>query len=97
MDNAFRNYDLCGGWLAKSPLTREKLAHYQIENPEMALVDREGIYFIASIDKDITWLQEYYSGKDYRVNVEKCDTIADSDGVEQFAVYQVSNVIDRKA
>lgn len=97
VDNSFRNYDLCGGWLAKSPLTREKLAHYQIENPETALVDREGIYFIASIDKDITWLQEYYSGKDYRVNVEKCDTIADSDGVEQFAVYQVSNVIDRKA
>ena len=91
VDNSFRNYDLCGGWLAKSPLTREKLAHYQIEDPETALAEQEGVYFIASIDKDMTWLQDYFSGKEYRVNVEKCDTIADSDGIEQFAVYHIKN------
>lgn len=91
VDNSLRNYDLCGGWLAKSPLTAEKLAQFQITNLEKALAEQEGVYFIAAAKRDIGWLQAYYDYKEYRVNIEKYDTIADSEGTDIFVVYQVHN------
>ena len=94
VDNSFKNYDLCGGWLAKSPLTEEKLLRFKITDLESALARQDGIYFIASADREISWLQDYYNSKEYRVNVEKCDTIADSKGTEIFVIYKLK---DRKA
>lgn len=89
VDNSFRNFDLCGGWLAKSPLTAQKLLRYDIMSLEQSLAESDKIYFIAATDRDMTWLQDYYERKEYRVKIEKCDTIADSDGMEIFFVYRL--------
>lgn len=88
VDNSYRNFDICGGWLSKSPLMYEKLARMQISDLESALYSGEQAYFIAAPDKDLTWLVDYYAYKGKTVKPEKIDTIYDGD-TECFLVYQL--------
>ncbi len=88
VDNSYRNFDICGGWLAKSPLMYEKLGRLQISDIESALLSGEQAYFIATPDKDLAWLINYYASKGREVQPERMDTIYD--GVaECFAVYRL--------
>ena len=88
MDNSYRNFDICGGWLSKSPLMYEKLGKMQIETLEEALISKDNVYFVATPDKDLSWLVDYYAYKGKTVNPFKVDTIYDN-GAECFAVYHL--------
>ena len=88
MDNSYRNFDICGGWLSKSPLMYEKLGKMQIETLEEALIAKDNVYFVATPDKDLSWLVDYYAYKGKTVNPFKVDTIYDN-GAECFAVYHL--------
>ena len=88
VDNSYRNFDICGGWLSKSPLIYEKLGKMQIETLEEALISKDNVYFVATPDKDLSWLVDYYAYKGKTVNPFKVDTIYDN-GAECFAVYHL--------
>ncbi len=88
VDNSYRNFDICGGWLSKSPLMYEKLGKMQIETLEEALISKDNVYFVATPDKDLSWLVDYYVYKGKTVNPFKVDTIYDN-GAECFAVYHL--------
>ena len=88
VDNSYRNFDICGGWLSKSPLMYEKLGKMQIETLEEALIAKDNVYFVATPDKDLSWLVDYYAYKGKTVNPFKVDTIYDN-GAECFAVYHL--------
>lgn len=88
VDNSYRNFDICGGWLSKSPLMRKKLAESEIHDLELALCEGTQVYFIAGCDKDLTWLVDYYAWKGQEVEPEKIDTIYDGEN-QCFAVYQL--------
>ncbi len=87
-DASYRNFDLCGGWLAKSPLMYEKLARMQMENVESALIKGEQAYFIAAPDKELTWLTDYYAFKGKTIQTERVDTIELGE-TECFIVYRL--------
>lgn len=87
-DNSYRNFDICGGWLSKSPLMYEKLAKMQILDLESALAAGENVYFVATPDKDLTWLVNYYAYKGKAIKAERVDIIYDGEA-ECFAVYRL--------
>ena len=62
-DNSLMNYTIAGGWVCKSPLEAEKLAHYGVDNVESDLINRENVYFVAYTSKDMQWLKNYYAIK----------------------------------
>lgn len=83
VNNEYRNFDICGGWLSKSPLMREKLAKAGVEDLTQA-------YFVAGSDKELTWLTEYYASKGTAITIERIDAVYDGD-TECFAVYRLSH------
>lgn len=90
--NSYRNFDICGGWAAKSPLMHEKLLQSGVlELKEALLTKNQSVYFIAAYDKDMSWLPEYYLSCGYRVQVELADTIR-SDEEVAFCVYRLEMV-----
>lgn len=86
-DNSYRNFDICGGWLAKSPLSAEKLKQAGVEDIESALYQQKA-YFIAACDKDLSWIMQYYAKKDMPVSIEQIDSITVEDE-EAFGIYQL--------
>ncbi len=92
VDNQYRNFDICGGWAAKSPLMYEKLGRAGISELESTLVAENcRTYFVAACDKDLQWLTEYYASKDQRIRIQREDTI-NAEGEEAFYVYRLENV-----
>lgn len=89
VDNSYRNFDICGGWLSKSPLMKEKLARSKISDLESALCAGERVYFVADGDKDLSWLIDYYAFKGQNIEPERVDTIYDGE-TPCFAVYRLS-------
>ena len=88
VDNTYRNFDICGGWLSKSPLMYEKLDKMQFATLEETLIAEEDAYFVVSPEKDLTWLVDYYAYKGKKVNLQRVDTIYDNEA-ECFAVYDI--------
>lgn len=78
------NYDICGGWLAKSPLAMEKCQQYGIDSIEQALLKNENVYFVAARGRDLEWLAGYYKEKGIRLEMELQDQAA-----ERFEVYRL--------
>jgi hypothetical protein len=88
VDNSYKNYDVCGGWTAKSPLMRQKLSVMGLKYIQSALYTQKA-YFIAACDKDLTWITSYYKKRGYNVEPLKIDTIYTDNGEEAFAVYKL--------
>ena len=88
VDNTYRNFDICGGWLSKSPLMYEKLEKMQFATLEEALIVQKNAYFVALPEKDLTWLVDYYAYKGKKVNLQRVDTIYANEA-ECFAVYDI--------
>lgn len=88
VDNTYRNFDICGGWLSKSPLMYRKLEKMQFATLEEALLAKKNAYFVVLPEKDLTWLVDYYAYKGKKVNLQRVDTIYDN-GAECFAVYDI--------
>jgi hypothetical protein len=88
VDNSYKNYDVCGGWIAKSPLMRQKLSVMGLKYVQSALYTGEA-YFIAACDKDVTWLGRYYNKRGYNVEPVCIDTIYTDDNEAAFKVYSI--------
>ncbi|MBO5031602.1 MAG: hypothetical protein J6D08_06920 [Lachnospiraceae bacterium] len=85
VDNSFKNFDICGGWAAKSPLARQKLARCGFKDIQSALVSTQGkksakAYFAANTGKDLEWLVQYYQKRGILIEPER---------VEQTAVFDI--------
>lgn len=89
-DNGCRNYDICGGWVAKSPLTREKLRRYGINDLEDALLSGD-VLFVAKPESDMDWLSAYYSFRGKTVQISSVAQVMDKDGVAAYEVYRLVN------
>lgn len=70
------NYDICGGWLAKSPLCREKYDKFGFSLPREALVGQDNVFFVAEQGCDLSWLTALYAEKGIPLQMEYRDTVA---------------------
>lgn len=70
------NYDICGGWLAKSPLCEEKYRHFGFTSPRLALTDEDNVFFVAEQGSDLEWLIGLYGEKGISVSLEYQDNVA---------------------
>lgn len=53
------NYDLLGGWLVKSPLTKQKLSAFGYASMGEAVRSSEKVCLLADEGTDMSWLTEY--------------------------------------
>ena len=53
------NYDLLGGWLVKSPLTKQKLSAFEYASMGEAVRSSEKVCLLADEGMDMSWLTEY--------------------------------------
>lgn len=87
-DNGCANYDVMGGWICKSPLYYEKLAHYDIDAADTALLDRGDVYLImersGTADGGIQTVTDYYRAQGIGVKAERADEICDGYPVWRF-------------
>lgn len=79
------NYDIMGGWAAKSPLYEKKLAALSLDNMRDSLPE-ERAYFVQEEGKDVAWLSDYYAEAGIAVEVTEVETIAD-----RFVVYRLAH------
>lgn len=89
--NACANYDILGGWMSKSPLYREKLARYDIQEADEALLERDDVYLIISDteaeEQGFEWIVGHYAAKGIDITVQKRDIIN-----EDYSVYHIDRV-----
>lgn len=78
------NYDICGGWLAKSPLCGEKYGQFGIASVQTALIDKDNVYFVAEEGTDLAWLPALYEEKGIDLEMECLDRVA-----EHFCIYRL--------
>ena len=96
VDNSLSNLDIMGGWLYKSPLTRQKLAAFGFESMEDAIVKEENVYVIVATKERedspcfVDWITAYYAYREQSVTVEQVDSLY-ADGEEKFKIYQVNS------
>lgn len=86
-DNAPANYDIVGGWMCKSPLYRQKLAAFGIEDAADALAQGKADFIMSDAEageQGLTWLAIPYAEKGLDVYVEEYGRIG-----ENYGVYQV--------
>ena len=88
VDNSYRNYDLCGGWTAKSPLYEKKLLRREITDLEEAFMKNEYVFFVSKVNRDVDWLVEYYREKGYDAAVETVEEI-ECNGEVRFVIYRL--------
>lgn len=90
-DNAYANYDILGGWISKSPLYREKLARYDMEGADTALLERDNVYLIISDtevrEQGFDWIIGHYAAQGIAVSVRESDRVN-----ENYGVYQIDRV-----
>lgn len=84
MNEKPENYDICGGWLAKSPLCNEKYAHFGITSVREDLIEKDNVYFVAEQGADLEWLSDLYAEKGISVVLERKDNVAG-----QFDIYDI--------
>ena len=86
-ENTIANYDIAGGWMCKSPLYREKLAAFGIEDAADALAEGKADFIISDEEvslRGLTWLEVPFAEKGLTVYVEEYGRIG-----ENYGVYQV--------
>lgn len=76
-----KNYDLIGGWAMNSPLLREKLSLFGIEDIAEDLAESDTTFIIVSDIYDTGHISEYYEEQGFSVEILKVDEIGDYYGV----------------
>ncbi|MDE6920273.1 MAG: hypothetical protein K2P89_10290, partial [Lachnospiraceae bacterium] len=94
VDNSYKNFDLCGGWAAKSPIARQKLERYRFRDIQGALCSgRTGrqakAYFVVNVDKDLGWLIQYYAKRGITIELRRTDQIRTEAQEPAFDVYEL--------
>ena len=90
VDNSMSNYDIMGGWICKSPLYEQKLAHFGMASMAEGFLNGEQVYMIMediSPESSTDWLETYYLEQGVFVEVIQNDRIG-----EHYGVYQVKEV-----
>ena len=86
-DNAYKNFDYCGGWFAKSPLSRQKLADRGFRDLQSALLKQTKVCFVAAPNRDMEWMETYYAKRGVNIACERVDEIRTDSGETAFFVY----------
>lgn len=76
------NSSTLGGWISLSPIEKEKLSKFGIDNISNGLL-KDNVFFVKKADIDSEWLGEYYSSMGIVVDIELEDT------VDEFEIYSV--------
>lgn len=97
--NLYKNFDLCGGWAAKSPLAKRKLARHRFKDVQTALYSGRGskakkAYFIESTGKDLDWLVQYYEKRGMTIKPKCVDRIETESSEIVFDVYELRTAIN---
>jgi len=95
VDNSYKNFDLCGGWAAKSPLSRQKLDRHHFRDIQSALVGaktggKAKAYFIAGADKNLDWLVQYYEKRGITIGLKCIDRIQTGTAENVFYIYELT-------
>lgn len=90
-DNTIANYDIAGGWMCKSPLYREKLSFFGIEEGAEALLSGHAYFILSDEERELrglNWLTEFFAEKGAKV--EEQDRIG-----ENYSVYRVISLSEK--
>lgn len=79
---------LLGGWLAGSPLARQRLAVYGAQDGAQALRHPQ-VRLLMDGDRDIAWLEEYLEERLGTMELQLRESIVCGEGIE-FVIYQLS-------
>ena len=91
VDNSYKNFDICGGWAAKSPLARQKVERYHFRDIQGALCGGSAkSYFVADTDKNLDWLVQYYAKRGIAVELQRTDQIWAGVDEPAFDVYRLA-------
>lgn len=88
VDHSYRNFDLCGGWTAKSPLYEKKTAQRGIGNIQQDLLEKDHVFFVSKVNRDVEWLKAYYEEKGYDCEIEEMEEIV-VNGEVRFVIYRL--------
>lgn len=83
-DSRIDNYDICGGWLAKSPLCEEKYGQFGITSVQASLLEGDNVFFVAEQGSDLKWLTQVYAEQGITIELALQDNVAG-----QFDVYKL--------
>lgn len=86
-EDAYKNYEICGGWIADSPMYKEKLAGSGIKFIPDALLENNA-FFVAKDDRDTEWLKMYYLARGREIELEAVDEVKGGGG-SRFAVWAI--------
>ncbi|MCD7807187.1 MAG: hypothetical protein LUH19_07595 [Lachnospiraceae bacterium] len=85
-----QNYELAGGWFAKSPLYDEKLNNYGISGTIYEELESGGvIYYICEFGKGADWIADFFADYDVDVDIQRVDGIF-VDFEEVMTVYMIA-------
>ncbi len=88
VDNSYKNYDLCGGWTAKSPIHTTKMTMGGITDVDEDLLHTSHVYFVSKANRDVAWLEQYYAQQGENVRIEIAEEI-EVDGEVRFVIYRL--------
>ena len=81
VDNTISNYDIMGGWAAKSPLNDKKLRHFGIVSMEQALLYQDNVFVIVQVKEPQSLppfeesLSGYYAEQGETIELYRVDSI----------------------
>ena len=78
---------LLGGWLAQSPLVRQRLAYYDAEDGAEALL-HEKVRLVVEESRDVTWMEEYLQQRLGAMELQAQETIVCGENLA-FVVYRM--------
>ncbi|MFG6367095.1 MAG: hypothetical protein K1W16_01465 [Lachnospiraceae bacterium] len=93
----YKNFDICGGWAAKSPLARRKLERHHFKDIQNALYNPKGrnatkAYFVVKPDQELDWLIQYYKKRGMAVCTESVDQVQTASGTHAFDIVAVKQL-----
>lgn len=92
--NFYKNFDLCGGWAAKSPLARRKLERHHFKDIQNALYNPKNrnaakAFFVVKPNQELNWLTQYYKKRGMEVRTECIDQVQTDTGAHAFDIIAV--------
>ena len=104
VDNSQKNYDLLGGWVARSPLQEEAREGYVVKEvaedgqtevmtsiADALLTDNH--YFVAEENRDVTFIKDFYATKDRIITLEEVERIGEENPL---VVYKLVEIEEQK-
>lgn len=97
VNDSYKNFDICGGWAAKSPLTKKKLERMGFRDVQSGLYSKNktgkgSAFFVTASGKEIEWLVAYYKKRGLNVETVCVDQIQTKELETVFDVYRVQPI-----